>query len=565
MADNQNKLSRFWHELKRRKVVGVIIVYATVAFILMQLAQLFESSLNLPPWFDTVITIALIIGFPIAIIFSWIFDVSSKGITKTEDEPEKDSTSKIDKTVPEKSIIVLPFENISSDPEQEYFSDGLTEEIITDLSYINDLLVISRSSAMTFKGTKQTIKEIAGKVNVRYVLEGSVRKSGNDLRIVAQLIDSSNDSHTWAEKYSGKLDDIFDIQEKVSREIADALKVKLNPEEDKELAKHSIQNIQAYESFLKARSEIWRFSEEGLERALNHLDNGINLIGDNELLLAAKGMVYWQYLNAGINTDKKLLQEIHKIIQKVFALNPDFAQGYFLRGVYNYMLQNFHAAVKDLKIAIRLDSNHPDSLLELARIYNSAGKTDAAKHLVKHLLDIDPLNPINHQLPGFIDFMDGKFDKIVEPHYKMYQLDPTNPFACFSYALSLFWNKRLDEAYKIIEILQNENPESLITKIGLFWKYAFEGKKTEALKVMTQDVLEKARSSEIWARVVFNGYAILGEKERTIDWIEIAVNHGFINYPFLNEYDYLIDNIRGEERFKKLMKRVKKEWENFEV
>ena len=190
---NQNRLTHFWKELKRRKVVGVIIVYATTAFILLQLANLFEDVLNLPPWFDKVILIILIIGFPIAIIFSWVFDVSSKGITKTE--PEKASPALTEKQVPEKSIIVLPFENISSDPEQEYFSDGLTEEIITDLSFIKDLLVISRSSAMTFKGSKHTVKKIAEKVNVRYVLEGSVRKSGNDLRIVAQLIDAQSDTH----------------------------------------------------------------------------------------------------------------------------------------------------------------------------------------------------------------------------------------------------------------------------------------------------------------------------------------------------------------------------------
>jgi len=565
MEENQNKLTNFWHELKRRKVTGVIVAYVSVAIVIIGFAPSLQSSLLLPEWFARVVTIVLIIGFPIAIIFSWIFDVSSKGITKTEPEPEKTPVAVTEKPVPEKSIIVLPFDNISSDPEQEYFSDGLTEEIITDLSYINELLVISRSSAMTFKGTKQTIKEIAGKVNVRYVLEGSVRKSGNDLRIVAQLIDSLNDSHIWAEKYSGKLDDIFNIQEKVSREIADALKVKLNPEEDIEIAKHSIQNIQAFESFLKARSEIWRFSEEGLERALHHLNNGINLIGDNELLLVAKGTVYWQYINAGINPDKKYLKEIHDIIEKVFVLNPDFAQSYFLRGIYNYQQQNIKAAVNDLKTAMQLDPNHPDTLIELARIYISAGKSDAARPLVKHLLNIDPLTPLNQCFPGFIDFSEGKFDEIVEPHYRMYQLDTKSPFGLWGYSWSLFWNKRFNEAYDVIEILNNENPESVFTKIALFWKYAFQGNKEEALKVMTPDILDKAKNTEILARTVFHGYAILGEKEKTIDWIEIAVNHGFINYPFLNKYDYLIDNIRSEDRFKKLLKRVKTEWENFEA
>ena len=130
------------------------------------------------------------------------------------------------------SIAVFPFANMSSDPEQEYFSDGLTEEIISDLSRVHSLLVISRSSIMTFKGTQKRLKEIAGEVNVRYVLEGSVRKAGNNLRITAQLIDAGSDSHIWSEKYNGTLEDVFDIQEKVSRSIVEALKLKLTPQEE---------------------------------------------------------------------------------------------------------------------------------------------------------------------------------------------------------------------------------------------------------------------------------------------------------------------------------------------
>ena len=152
---------------------------------------------------------------------------------------------------------------MSPDPDQEYFSDGLTEEIITDLSHINDLLVISRSSAMTFKGTKNTIKEIAGKVNVRYVLEGSVRKAGNNLRITAQLIDSLTDTHLWAEKYAGTLDDIFDVQEKVSRAITDALKIKLRPEDEEKLHERSIDNAFAYDRYLRAYAEILSWSRSG--------------------------------------------------------------------------------------------------------------------------------------------------------------------------------------------------------------------------------------------------------------------------------------------------------------
>jgi len=144
---------------------------------------------------------------------------------------------------------------MSPDPDQEYFSDGLTEEIITDLSKIHTLRVISRTSAMRLKGTEKDIKKIGKELNVGYVLEGSVRKAGNNIRITAQLIDATSDSHIWAEKYSGTLEDVFDIQERVSRSIVDALKLKLSPEEDQRIAQRPIDNVHAYECYLKARYE----------------------------------------------------------------------------------------------------------------------------------------------------------------------------------------------------------------------------------------------------------------------------------------------------------------------
>lgn len=157
---------------------------------------------------------------------------------------------------------------LSPDKDNEYFSDGLTEEVISDLSQVHDLLVISRSSAMTFKGTKKKIREIAQEVNVQFVLEGSVRKAGNNLRITAQLIDAPTDAHIWADKYSGTLNDVFDIQEKVSRAIVAA---------------------PAYDCYLRARQEIWRWTEPGLDRALHHLQTALEMVGENALLFAGLG------------------------------------------------------------------------------------------------------------------------------------------------------------------------------------------------------------------------------------------------------------------------------------
>lgn len=317
MSDKSNKIIKFFKEFKRRKVGRVLIAYAGIAAIIIGIIEPIEENLKL--WNDTstLVIIFLIIGLPIAGILTWGYQMKSK-----DDRHPEDKEGSMKKGITEtslnykKSIVVLPFENISSDPEQEYFSDGLTEEIITDLSHIQDLLVISRNSAMTFKGTNKKVKEIANDVNVQYALEGSVRKAGNNLRISAQLVDATTDTHLWTDKYDGTIDDIFDIQEKVSRSIVNALKVKLSPIEDKRITENPINNIQAYECYLKARQEMWKWTKDGLDQAKTLIDKGLQILGDNELLYSAKGIIYLQYINFGISKDRNLLDKGGNVPQK---------------------------------------------------------------------------------------------------------------------------------------------------------------------------------------------------------------------------------------------------------
>ena len=263
-----------------------------------------------------------------------------------------------------KSIIVLPFVNMSPDPDQEYFSDGLTEEIITDLSHINDLLVISRSSAMTFKGTGKTIKEIADKVNVQYVLEGSVRKAGNNLRITAQLIDASTDAHLWAEKYSGTLDDVFDIQEKVSRSIADALKIKLSSYEISTIERRKINDAIAYEHYLLARHEIWTCTKESLSHAIQLLNNSLDKIGRNEYLLVALGTAYFQYVNVGIDPKEEHLDKSNELIDEAIRLNPSSSKAYFLKSGIHETKGELREAFDSVKQSLVLDPNNSDALMD---------------------------------------------------------------------------------------------------------------------------------------------------------------------------------------------------------
>ena len=230
-------------------------------------------------------------------------------------------------------IAVLPFTNLSPDPENEYFSDGLTEEVITDLSQIRAVRVISRASAMRLKGVAGDLQTIGRALNVHCLLQGSVRRAGNHLRVTAQLIDIERDEHIWADKYNGTMDDVFAIQEALSRKIVGALKVTLTAEEDVQIAAQPIDNLQAYECYLRARHAYTRFTRQGVEEGLRHLDEGLSMAGPNALLYGAKGHAYFILAAIDSYRHREHLKTCRALAEKIFELEPDSARGDALLGV----------------------------------------------------------------------------------------------------------------------------------------------------------------------------------------------------------------------------------------
>jgi len=467
----------------------------------------------------------------------------------------------------EKSIIVLPFENISSDPEQEYFCDGMTEEIITDLSHVHKLLVISRSSAMTFKGTKKKIPEIAREVNVRYVLEGSVRKAGNDLRIAAQLIDAPNDVHIWAEKFSGTLDKVFDIQEQVSRSIANALKLRLNPGESLRMSERLIDNLAAYECYLKAEAEILELTEDGLNRGIRHLQNGLDIMGDNALLYSGLAFAHLQLVNIGSKQEEDL-DKAEEFGKKALAIDPEFARAHAVLGWIAMWKdpKNPRQVIHHLKRALSISPDDSFSLQGLAVCYvQLTGSIAAAIPVCEKLARIDPLNMVTQWLQGGIHFYGGKYDHALPPWRRLYELYPDNPIAQFYFAMTLAYLGQMDQAFPIIDRSASATPENAFTKQGLMLKYAIQKNKEGVFREMTPEFQKTCQRDCTFAHHLAGIYALLGEKKEALDWLENAVNKGFINYPLLAEKDLFLANIRSELRFKTLMERVRYEWEHFEV
>ena len=224
----------FWEEIKRRKVGRVAVAYAVVAWLLVEVVVTVEAPLNLPGWMDTFVIVLVLVGFPLALVLSWAYDLTPTGIERTKDLESSDETSRestaaasLEQESPlnvlPNSLAVLPFENMSDDAEQEYFSDGLTEDIITDLSLIPGLFVIARNSTFTYKGKSVDVRRLGDELGVRYVLEGSVRKSGNEVRVTAQLIEAASGHHLWAKKYDRGLEDVFVVQDELTREIVTAV------------------------------------------------------------------------------------------------------------------------------------------------------------------------------------------------------------------------------------------------------------------------------------------------------------------------------------------------------
>jgi TolB-like protein/lipoprotein NlpI len=464
----------------------------------------------------------------------------------------------------EKSIIVLPFDNISPDPDQDYFSEGLTDEVISDLSHIPDLLVISRSSAMTFKGTRSTIREIAERVNVRYVLEGSVRKASNNLRITAQLIDSANDSHIWSDKYTGTLEDVFDIQEKVSQSIVNALKIKLSSSEKEKLHQRPIDNVFAYDCYKRAYSGIISFRKERIDQGLSLLQKGLDIAGENAVIYAGMAFACFQYVNAGMDQEKNI-KKAEEYAQKAFSLDPELAKAHFVMGCIYALKGNLNKAMDHAIRALAGKPEDPEIMIWVALGYSIFGATEAAKSIIYRCIKIDPLNPLNDSVTGRNYFFSGRFDLALDPLLSAYSLTPESGMNQFWKSLILLYNNRADEAYDFICGSVREPDRDTWTQLTIFLKHVIKGEKEKLNSLLTPDFVKTHKSNPQNAYSIAALYSYLDEREKSLEWLENAVSQGFINYPFLNEYDPFLENIRSEERFKILMKKVKHEWESFKV
>jgi TolB-like protein len=462
------------------------------------------------------------------------------------------------------SIAVLPFTNLGPDAANEYFADGLTDEVIADLSKVRSLRVISRTSSMVLKGTSKDVKAIGRELRVRFLVEGTVRRAADRLRISARLIDASSDECLWSGKYDGTVEDVFAMQERLARTIVDALQLILTVEEHKQLAARPIDNVHAYECYLQARQEAYRWRQDAIDHAIQLLHNGLAIIGENAELYAALGRTHLQYREAGIDLSEGPLREADICARKVLALDPQSPAGLQLRGWISYSNGRIQEAVRNLKAAHEIDPNNPDTLALLCNCYLISGCVSSARPLIDQLVAVDPLTPLTRCTPGFADLMEGNFPSALGPYQQMFEMDPGNPMTRLFYLSILAVNGRMSEVREIAATVPREVKDTIPARLTKFLAHALAGERSDALAMLTPQIETIANATDVFPRFLALGYAAIGMADRAIHSLSIAVNRGFINYPFLAHHDPFMKPLRTDPRFQQLLATVRERWEKFE-
>jgi TolB-like protein/Tfp pilus assembly protein PilF len=420
----------FFAELKRRNVYKVAIAYAVVAWLLMQIATQVFPFLEIPNWAIRLVIMLLALGFPIALILAWAFELTPEGIKRTDQiEPGQRSRNRAwiyvviiagamsiglffvgryptslkqsgSVELPTKSIAVLPFENFSEDKAFAFFADGVHDEILNDLAKIADLKVISRTSVMQYKNTAtRNLPEIAQALKVAHVLEGSVKRSANRVRVSAQLIDARNDTHVWVEKYDRDLADVFAIQSEIAQKIADQLEAKLSPKEKSAISERPTSDLASYDLYLRAKELIYdsEFNRsrrrEDLFKAVQLLDQAI--VHDPAFLLAHCQLAYVHdqiYLYNFDHTETRLaLAETS--VNAAVRLEPDSGETHLAQaGHFYWGYLNYDRAREELTKAQRTLPNNTRIFWILGLINRRQGRWDEAIRNLERAVDLDPRN-----------------------------------------------------------------------------------------------------------------------------------------------------------------------------
>jgi TolB-like protein/Tfp pilus assembly protein PilF len=578
----------FFAELKRRNVYKVAIAYIVAGWALSQgIAQVFPV-FDVPNWVIRLIVVLIIIGLPVALVLAWSFELTPQGLKRADDvdlaaipgtksrvwiyiviigaalsvglfflgrysAPARKAASV---EVSEKSIAVLPFENLSGNPDNAYFTEGIQEEILTRLAKIADLKVISRTSTQHFKSSPDNLPQIAQQLGVANILEGSVQRAADQVHVNVQLIKAATDGHLWAEAYDRKLTDIFAAEADIAKTIADTLQAKLTGAEEKAIAKRPTENPEAHELYLKGRFFWNKRTGADIRTAIDYFNQALGKDPSYALAYAGLADSYDLLSGYGAASPEDSFPQSKAAAKKAVELDDTLAEAHTsLADILNDYDFDFEQSMKEFERAIQLNPNYATAhhwygngpLLAL-------GQFDRAIAEGKRAVELDPLSSINNTDLGEDYFYARRYDEAIAQLRKTIEMDPRFYYA--HWLLGLVWqlkgqlHEAIDEYRKAVEL--NDDPFVLAL---LGQAYARTGQHEEAQKILAR-LAEEAKSRYVPAYSFALIYLALGDKERAIDEMERAYRERAGADVCLLKVDPMLDELRGNPRFEALAEKI---------
>ncbi len=571
----------FFQRLKQRKLVQWAIAYVAAAFALLQGIDIVAGQFGWPEGVRRGITLGLVVGFLVTLVLAWYHgERGAQRVTGTElviialvlalgggllwrfttvrpqdkslATPNHDKTE-LAVTIPEKSIAVLPFVNMSADEADEYLCDGMTEELVNVLSKVKGLRVPGRSSSFAFKGKNEEdiFRKVGEQLHVNSVLEGSVRKAGDKLRVTAQLINVADGFHLWSDSYDGDMKDILAMESDVAQRVVRALKVQLGVDEARALTNKPTENAEAYRLYLLGRYHFGKFTRVGWTNAIQYFEQALRI--DPGYALAYCGLAD-TYGWAGGQTlpGREAWAKEMEFAQKALALDPKLAEAHLAMATAFFCVLDPHGSEKELDRAVKLNPNLALAYDQYGWTFGQMGRHDESISAEKRALELDPLNSLFNTDLAFFFYWARRYDDAIAQIRKTLELDANAAVAHHCLGWCNIWKRNLTEATEEFQkaVTLDDLPWY---KASLGYGYAASGDRAKAEQVI-RDLDELAKKQYVSPALRASVYLGLGEKGKAVDWIEKAYED---RDPMLWwKTDQLYDSVRNEPRFLALMEKV---------
>ena len=572
-------LRNFFTELKRRNVYKVAVGYGVVGWLVIQMSATIVPALHLPDAITTAVVVLVLLGFPIAVVIAWAFEMTPEGMKRTENVSPHEhipywsrrkfaafifavaalaailfvfqltrSRTTLPQSAAQKSIAVLPLLNESGDPKDEYFSDGLSEELIAALARIQELKVIGRSSSFRFKDRKEETKTIGEKLGVSTLLEGTVRKQGDRVRIVAELINATDGIELWTQTFDRELKDVFAVQEEIATAVAQSLKVTLLRSNEHPSITPTTINPEAHNAYLLGHYYLQRRNLDDYRKAVSHYDEAIRLNPAYALAYAERAEA-WSLIGDLTGQRNPSWPQARSDAEKAVAVAPDLAEAHSALGWVRFFLDwKFTEGLSELKRAKELSPANPTANDLLARVIVYLGRVDEAEKQARQAVDLDPLAASPQNNLARVLFAAGKLDEADAAGRKAADLQPASASSHRWQAMVAVQRGDGNTALKEAQL----EPDEGYRRFELALAHYVRGDQ-KAADLALADLIATGRGQLDYQ--IAEVYAVRGETDKAFEWLEIAYNnHDTGTLSLL--IDPLLRGLHGDPRYKSLLAKL---------